>query len=196
MRDASGSILRRAIGIRSGLAADARYRNDRDHSKPSTLQHLSRLGTHCRLWGQTEGDGPRLGGAASLCDLRNSRERFGGKTVQVEGWIYTDIERFLLSDGDCAVPLENPDPKPTGLGMEQLDTLVERAKMGTFNTGEEVFAVVVGRFLIEETKVGNDVWKPGFSPSRSVLLIQRVVCSAVAPMTANTKAAARSKCQQ
>ena len=133
---------------------------------------------------------------ASLCDLRNSRERFGGKTVQVEGWIYTDIERFLLSDGDCAVPLENPDPKPTGLGMEQLDTLVERAKMGTFNTGEEVFAVVVGRFLIEETKVGNDVWKPGFSPSRSVLLIQRVVSSAVAPMTANTKAAARSKCQQ
>jgi hypothetical protein len=42
--------------------------------------------------------------------------------------------------------LENPDPKPTGLGMEHLDTLVKGAKKGTFNTDEEVFAVVVGRF--------------------------------------------------
>jgi hypothetical protein len=132
----------------------------------------------------------------SLCDLRNSRERYGGKTVQVEGWIYTDLERFLLSDGGCAVPLENQDPKPAGLGIERLDSLLKEAKKGSFNTSEDVFSVVVGRFLTEETKIGNDVWKPALSPSQSVLLIQRVVCSAVAPMTANTKAVARSTCQQ
>jgi hypothetical protein len=43
---------------------------------------------------------------ATICDLRERPDAFGGKTVQVAGWIYTDIERFGLEEPNCAVSLE------------------------------------------------------------------------------------------
>lgn len=43
---------------------------------------------------------------ATVCDLRERPDEFGGKMVQVAGWIYTDIERFGLQEPNCAVSLE------------------------------------------------------------------------------------------
>lgn len=134
---------------------------------------------------------------ASLCDLRNNPERFGGKTIKVEGWIYTDTERFTLSNGDCSIGLLWPDAKPSGQQTKQFEALVEASKKGGFNSDQEVFASFVGRFLTVETKIGSETWTPGYGhgQSPSVLLIDRAVCSTVAPMSRNTQAEAHARCK-
>ena len=42
----------------------------------------------------------------TVCDLRERPDEFGGKVVQVSGWIYTDIEHFGLEEPNCGVSLE------------------------------------------------------------------------------------------
>jgi hypothetical protein len=133
----------------------------------------------------------------SLCDLRNTPERFGGKTIKVDGWVYTDPERFGLSDGACAVGLIWPDARPSDKQTRQFEALLEASRKGGFNSDEQVFVSLVGRFLTVETKIGSDVWTPGSGPGQSptVLLINEAECATVAPRTSNTMDKAYARCK-
>jgi hypothetical protein len=134
---------------------------------------------------------------AVLCDLRDTQEHFGGQEIKVEGWIYTDLERFGLSNGKCSIGLLWPDEPPSGVQGERFNRLLQQSKNGGFNSDHEVFVILAGKFLISETKIGNDVWRPGHGAgqSPSVLLIEREVCSVIAPMNRFAQAQAHKMCQ-
>lgn len=132
----------------------------------------------------------------SLCDLRNNQEQYSNKLVQLKGWVYSDLERFVLEDANCVVAMRIPAPA-TGAQLERFEKLFQEAKKGGFNTSDDVFAVIVGRFLTVETRIGNDIWTPGVGhgQSPSLLLVQQVTCSTLAPMANHTEAEATSRCR-
>ena len=103
---------------------------------------------------------------ASPCELRDSSERYANKRIQTKGWIYTDEERFGLSNDKCSLGLWMPDLAQSDGGVDRFNTLAKNAKKGGFTTHYEVFAVIEGRFLTEQTTIGKDVWAPGNSGGR------------------------------
>ena len=132
----------------------------------------------------------------SLCDLRNNLEQYANREVQVRGWIYTDLERFVIENGRCAVAVRLPEPL-VGSQMERFERLLQTAKRNGFNTADDLFVVLIGKSFTTETRIGNEVWRPGFGAGQSptLLLVRQVICSAVAPMTNTDETAANALCQ-
>lgn len=129
---------------------------------------------------------------ASLCDIRNKSDKFAGRTVQATGWIYADLERFVLEDnGHCAVGLDYFEAAHKRLSVDpvtkQFDARLAAAKHDSFNTMDEVFVIVEGRFATESQ------WKDRGRPG--TLLIERIVCSTDISRKASTQAEEESECR-
>jgi hypothetical protein len=135
------------------------------------------------------------GGAilASLCELRERPQDFGGKTVQTSGWVYADLERFGLQDkGRCGVALDYSESmeqrRKTEAVVQQFEARVADAKQGSFNTQGQVFVVVQGTFAedrhpLRESRAGT-------------LLVDQIECSTTTAMETTSETEALSHCQQ
>jgi|SRR5579872_5803575 len=134
----------------------------------------------------------------SLCDLRNQRELFAGKRIEVKGWVYTDEERFGLGTNDCGIGLMHSD-SPANRQRDRFNALVTKTQRGTWNSDHEVFAILRGRFHTAPiVKDGQEIWSPGYccGSSPSVLVIEDVACAVEAPMSSNSMQSAESQCHQ
>ena len=138
---------------------------------------------------------------ATVCDLRERPDEFGGKMVQVAGWIYTDIERFGLEEPNCGVALRWSENKTqtTDTQMSKFTDLLKASKRNPFETDGQLFTIVQGKFetamvrkhgqLVNES---GSVVGAGSGPS--ILIVQKVVCSILAPASSTTKDAATQRC--
>jgi hypothetical protein len=135
--------------------------------------------------------------AAPLCDLSDNREEFANKIVRTKGWVYTSIVGFTLSDGKCTIGGRLPPPSAPSHRFFRFINLLRTAPKGAFNTDGDLFATLEGRFLTQATKIGKIDWTPGYGRGQSptVLVIEDVVCSGVAPISRNTEAQALSHCE-
>jgi hypothetical protein len=111
--------------------------------------------------------------------------------------VYSDEERFGLSDDKCAIGLWPMTSKGANSQGEQFDNLIRKAKRGGFSTDREVFAVVEGRFVTEQSAIGTGSWSPGYAAGASptVLVIERVECSVIAPIKTNSEKQAAAHCE-
>src|SRR5215831_16178734 len=84
----------------------------------------------------------------TVCDLRERPDEFGGKVVQVAGWIYSDIERFGLEESNCAVALRWPENKTqaTDTQASKFIDLLKASKRNPFETDGQLFTIVQGKF--------------------------------------------------
>ena len=137
---------------------------------------------------------------ATVCDLRERPDEFGGKTVQVAGWIYTDIERFGLEEPNCAVSLEWSENKikTTDAQVDKFTNLLKASRKNLFETNGQLFTIVQGKFETAMVRrngqlVTNGAGYGGGS-SPSILTIQEVLCSVVAPASSTTKGDAAKRC--
>jgi hypothetical protein len=141
---------------------------------------------------------------ASLCDLRERPDDFNGKLIQTEGWIYTDLERANLTDTGCAVAIMWPEDqqRTTDRQGKQFLDLLAKVKTNPFETHEQLFTIVQGRFETQMVrKEGQLVMNgPGYGggagSAPSLLHIQKVVCSVVSPLESSTKSEANSRCRK
>jgi hypothetical protein len=138
---------------------------------------------------------------ATVCDLRERPDAFGGKTVQVAGWIYTDIERFGLQEPNCAVSLRWPENKTqaTDTQASKFIDLLKASKRNLFETNGQLFTIVQGKFeTVMVRKHGQLVNESGSvvgaGSGPSILTIQEVLCSVVAPASSTTKGDAAKRC--
>jgi hypothetical protein len=137
----------------------------------------------------------RHGGAisASLCELRERPQDFGGRVVQTSGWVYTDLESFGLQDnGRCGVELEYSETmeqrRKTEAVVQQFEARVADAKHGSFDTQGQVFVVVRGTFA-------KDMHPRGI-PVAGTLLVDQIECSSTTAIETTPEAEALSRCQQ
>jgi len=138
----------------------------------------------------------------TVCDLRERPDAFGGKTVQVAGWIYTDIERFGLEEPNCAVSLEWSENKikTADVQVVKFTNLLKASRKNLFETDGQLFTIVQGKFETAMVRrngqlVMNDKgYGSGGGSSPSILTIQEVVCSVVAPASSTTKGDAAKRC--
>jgi len=134
----------------------------------------------------------------SLCDLRNKRELFAGKRIEVKGWVYTDEERFGLGNGDCGIGLMHSD-SPLNRQRDEFIALVKKTQGDTWNSYDKVFAILRGRFETAPIiKDGHETWSPGYccGSSPSVLVFEDVACAVEAPMSNNTMQSAELQCHR
>jgi hypothetical protein len=140
----------------------------------------------------------------SVCDLRERPDQFGGKVIQAGGWIYTDIERFGLEEPNCAVALRWPENqgKVQNGQVEKFTKLLEASKRNPFETEGQLFSIVEGKFETAMMRRNGQLvmngtgYGGGAGSAPSVLIIQRIVCSVVAPAKTTSNADARRRCQE
>lgn len=136
----------------------------------------------------------------TVCDLRERPDAFGGRTVQVAGWIYTDIERFGLEEPNCAVSLEWSENKikTADAQVDKFTNLLKASRKNLFETDGQLFTIVQGKFETSMVRrngqlVTNGAGYGGGS-APSILTIQEVLCSVVAPASSTTKGDAAKRC--
>ena len=138
----------------------------------------------------------------TLCDLRERPDEFGGKMVQVAGWIYTDIERFGLQEPNCGVSLawsesqtKSPDTK-----VSKFTALLKASRKNLFETDGQLFTIVQGKFETAMIRKNGHLvmsgsgYGGGAASAPSILTIEQVVCSVVAPASSTTKGDAAKRC--
>ena len=129
--------------------------------------------------------------SVSLCDLRDKPHLFSGRTVRAYGWVYTDLESFLLVRGQCGIALAYLEDKSSAADdaeQNRFDKLMLAAKKGTFNTSGDIFIVAEGSVKVATGPVG------AHNPNK--FQISRIICSMPLPETAGDKAHALSLCLQ
>lgn len=141
----------------------------------------------------------------SVCDVRERPDEFGGKVIQIAGWVYTDIERFGLQDQNCGVALRWPEKldeqrRTKDEQVERFSRLLKRSKKNPFETDGQLFTIMQGRFETAMVRKDGQLvmegsgYGGGAGSAPSVLTIQRVVCSVVAPINKTSIAEASKRC--
>jgi hypothetical protein len=140
----------------------------------------------------------------TVCDLRERPDEFGGKVIQVSGWIYSDIERFGLEEPNCAIPLRWPEnkAKPSDTQLGKFTNLLKASRKNPFETDGQLFTIVQGKFETAMVRKNGQLvmsgsgYGGGAGSAPSILTIQEVVCSVVAPLSSTTKGDAAKRCQE
>jgi len=130
----------------------------------------------------------------SLCELRDKPESFAGKKIQTAGWIYTDAENFSLDNGRCGINLEGlaeTDTRRADRRWRDFEQMLATSKNGSFNSDHQVFAVIRGSFRGSSRRLPN-----GSQAEPSIISIDQIMCSTVAPIKTNSEETAESKCYQ
>jgi hypothetical protein len=138
----------------------------------------------------------------SICDLRERPDEFNGQVIKTKGWVYTDIERFgLEEEPNCAVALQWASQQTTKSRQAiKFSKLLKSSKRNPFETQGQLFAVLQGKFeTVMVHKNGQLVMSGsgfggGAGSAPSILVIQKVVCSVVAPADKTTITQASKRC--
>jgi hypothetical protein len=139
----------------------------------------------------------------SACDLRERPDKFNHKVVQTSGWIYTDIERFGLEEQSCGVALrwaENPQTTKD-VQAKRFAKLLKASKRNPFETEGKLFVILQGEFETAMVRKDGQLVlegsvRGGSGSAPSILTIQKIVCSVLAPANSTSKMQAIKRCQQ